>query len=98
MLMGGREIYNKTFVYKDGSITARPLKDQEPLIYYYYEENDSIRFLKKGAQREICIELSISASIETIKEVTEKSCLDERIKEIIYEMLENKKRVLKKEF
>ena len=87
--MTSRDIYGHTYVYSDGTITEKPIQGQKSIICYYFSENDGHRFMRKGPERKIILDLDSNVTLDGLEQILKTTPLDKDAKEILQEMIKS---------
>ena len=68
-IMGAREKSEKLYIYTSGYVTDTPIEGIKAPVMFYFEENDGARFLRRGAEAELHIEIAEGVDTDTLGEV-----------------------------
>jgi len=85
--MGSTEKSSSYYVYKGGVESETLIKGQMPLLTYYFEENDGARFLRRGAERSMVVD--VSATRSQLEELLKSPELGATLREAVTKILKD---------
>lgn len=90
-MMGAIERTSMTFIYSSGYVTERSIAGINAPVTFYFSENDGARFLKRGPETELHINIREDLSSEDLDKLLDnlnKGKIYPRVRQILEEMVE----------
>ena len=89
--MTARDNFGYRFIYGDRKITLKPRPSVNPIIDFYFSENDGWTYLNSGAERELCVTVHKKVKPGELERILKNNEIDSQAKEILEKMIKTRR-------